>query len=201
MTFAVHDLVRFEVDDIAPENFGDAPAWVATSLRLAPWAVVRRVQPSDGIGVGIRGATRAERYASSVAANVVRERVAPEALCAAAVRADNRFGEAARSLARHAAQAGLAWGPIGSFGFELASGRAVTTSRSDLDIVVRAEGAARAALHAFARAQMAVATRLGAAVDVELAFACGGIALPEFADRPARVLAKTPHGPQLVPCP
>jgi phosphoribosyl-dephospho-CoA transferase len=33
----------------------------------------------------------------------------------------------------------LPWGPIGSVGFEIASGREVTTEVSDLDIAIRAQ--------------------------------------------------------------
>ena len=50
-----HDLLRLSQPlDAVPE---DAPAWVATALRAAPWVVVRRAAASESqVAVGARAA-------------------------------------------------------------------------------------------------------------------------------------------------
>jgi phosphoribosyl-dephospho-CoA transferase len=61
-----HDLLH-----LAPgtPDFSDAPAWVAASLKRAPFVVVRRAVSVNGlIAVGIRGSTRSERLAPGLIA-------------------------------------------------------------------------------------------------------------------------------------
>ncbi|WP_269750733.1 phosphoribosyl-dephospho-CoA transferase MdcG domain-containing protein [Candidatus Burkholderia verschuerenii] len=55
-----HDLARL-ADDTTP--FADAPSWVADALTRAPFVVARRApRIGHSIAVGIRGATRSERF-------------------------------------------------------------------------------------------------------------------------------------------
>jgi phosphoribosyl-dephospho-CoA transferase len=74
-----HDLLRLAQPlDAVPE---DAPAWVATALRAAPWAVVRRAAASEGqVAVGVRGTARAQRFAMQIPETAVTEVLSPEAL-------------------------------------------------------------------------------------------------------------------------
>jgi phosphoribosyl-dephospho-CoA transferase len=73
------DLLRLAQPlDAVPE---DAPAWVATALRAAPWAVVRRAAASEGqVAVGARGTARAQRFAMQIPETAVTEVLSPEAL-------------------------------------------------------------------------------------------------------------------------
>ena len=89
---------------------------------------------------------------------------------------------------------GLAWGPTGSVGFELATGVAAAGTASDLDVVVRApepwplESAREIADHL---------NRLPTCVDAQLDTPAGAVMLTEYA-RGERVLLRTPDGPRLT---
>jgi phosphoribosyl-dephospho-CoA transferase len=89
---------------------------------------------------------------------------------------------------------GLAWGPTGSAGFELATGDAVAGPASDLDLVVRAPEP-----WSLDRARELVEdlTRLPVRIDTQLDAPTGAVALAEYA-RGGRVLLRTPDGPKLV---
>jgi phosphoribosyl-dephospho-CoA transferase len=89
---------------------------------------------------------------------------------------------------------GLAWGPTGSVGFELATGAAVAGPASDLDVVVRApEPWSRARTRELAEDL----ARLPVRVDTQLDTPTGAVALTEYA-RGGQVLLRTPDGPRLV---
>jgi phosphoribosyl-dephospho-CoA transferase len=89
---------------------------------------------------------------------------------------------------------GLAWGPTGSIGFELATGVAVAGPASDLDVVVRAP---EPWFLAQARELVADLARLPVRVDTQLDTPTGAVVLGEYA-RGGRVLLRTPDGPKLV---
>jgi phosphoribosyl-dephospho-CoA transferase len=89
---------------------------------------------------------------------------------------------------------GLAWGPTGSVGFELATGVAAASTDSDLDVVVRAPeplplGNAREIADHL--------NRLPTCVDAQLDTPAGAVMLSEYA-RGDRVLLRTPDGPRLT---
>jgi phosphoribosyl-dephospho-CoA transferase len=180
---------------------GAVPAWTRESLARAPWVVVRRARtPAGLIPVGVRGRARGERFAAWLVPDAVAARVTPEDLAAArgwrgmprtrwagSLRALDAVDEMFASL-------GLAWGPTGSVGFELATGVAAAGAASDLDVVVRApepwplENAREIADYL---------NRLPARVDAQLDAPAGAVALDEYA-RGRRVLLRTPDGPRLI---
>jgi phosphoribosyl-dephospho-CoA transferase len=133
----VHDLLRI---DHASLNSGCAaePSWVRQAMLDCPWVVVRRSQTaSDFVAVGVRGESRSERWAASCEKTMVREIARPEELRRTS--SDVRRTPALRSLQEMSerwADLALPWGPGGSVGFELASGRKVTNEASDLDLVI-----------------------------------------------------------------
>jgi len=92
------------------------------------------------------------------------------------------------------ASLGLAWGPTGSVGFELATGVAAADTTSDLDVVVRApepwplENVREIADYL---------NQLPARVDAQLDAPAGAVTLDEYA-RGGRVLLRTPDGPRLT---
>ncbi len=195
-----HDLLRL-ADGAGIHYEGPDPAWVPASLARAPWVVVRRARTTNElIPVGVRGSTRPERLAAFLAPTAVAARVSPEGLAAArgwrhAFRA--RWPGAVRVLDavdQLFASLGLAWGPTGSVGFELATGVAVAGPASDLDVVVRAPEP-----WSLDRARELVEdlTRLPARIETQLDTPAGAVALAEYA-RGGRVLLRTPDGPKLV---
>ena len=189
-----HDILRLRPHaELIAE---DPPAWVATALRSARWVVVRRAQIQGRlIPVGIRGADRSERFAARIDRDAIAETITPEALAAStAARRQLAPFAALDDVARAAAQAGLVWGPTGSVGFELATGIAVVTAASDLDLVLRpARGHTRDDLAEFQRRVDLLGVRVDATVESD----GDAVALREWLVSPARALIKTPTGPRL----
>jgi phosphoribosyl-dephospho-CoA transferase len=195
-----HDLLRL-ADGAGLSHEESVPAWIPTSLTRAACVVVRRAHaPAGLIPVGVRGRTRAERFAALLALDAVAARVTPEDLVCARgwrnmVRArwirSLRVLDAVDELF---AALGLAWGPTGSVGFELATGVAAASTDSDLDVVVRAPeplplGNAREIADHL--------NRLPTCVDAQLDTPAGAVMLSEYA-RGDRVLLRTPDGPRLT---
>jgi len=180
---------------------GSVPAWVPESLARVPWVVVRRARTQAGlIPVGVRGRARGERFAAWLAPDAVAARVTPEYLADArrwrhvprarrvgSLRVLDAVDELCTSL-------GLAWGPTGSVGFELATGVAAAGAASDLDVVVRAPEPWSLEN---AREIAGDLARLPVRVDVQLDTPGGAVALAEYS-RGGRVLLRTPDGPSLT---
>ena len=92
-------------------------------------------------------------------------------------------------------ESGLAWGPTGSVGFQLASGLPVLRMASDLDLLVRAPaplGAEQLSL------LQALGNGAGCRLDVQIDTGHGGFALAEWLRGGASVLLKTDRGPVLT---
>jgi phosphoribosyl-dephospho-CoA transferase len=87
----------------------------------------------------------------------------------------------------------LPWGPVGSVGFELASGRKVTTEASDLDLVIRA-----AEQIGVEEARFLLDRTLGleAKVDVRVETPVCGFALEEYVSA-TKILLRYPDGVRL----
>lgn len=195
-----HDLLRL-TDPAELRCEGSVPAWMPAALARAPWVVVRRARaPSDIIPVGARGRTRADRLAAFLVSSAVTVRVTPEDLATARgwrhtprVRTIGalRVLDAADELFT---SQGLAWGPTGSVGFELATGVATVDPASDLDVVIRAPEPwplDRARTLADSLAPLPVR------VDAQLETSLGAVSLTEYA-RGGTVLLRTPDGPRLI---
>jgi phosphoribosyl-dephospho-CoA transferase len=176
------------------------PDWVRDVLSAKHPVVVRRGMRSEvSIPVGLRGATRGQRFAAQVDAACVLQAIKPESL----TRAVLSLSEARREMPALAMLRQLqqelsieqVWGPTGSVGFELASGLPVVKPSSDLDIVVRAHapisrGEAQTLLSLFANSLCRS--------DVSLDTPYGGVSLLEWARGDCKVLLKTDTGPRLV---
>ena len=188
-----HDLLRVTGPAALP---ADAPAWAVHALSGTPWVVVRRDRARDGyLPVGVRGATRSERYGTLVAAADVLETAPPETLTDVPGR-DLPAMQALRSLRSLLDDAGLAWGPTGSVGFELATGHPAATSTSDLDLLIRLTDL-RCALPALVSLDVAFDSA-GCRVDCQVETPCGGVAFTELVDGRPEVMVRTDEGPRLV---
>jgi phosphoribosyl-dephospho-CoA transferase len=135
----VHDLLQIHRGSVRSE-FAAEPSWVRQTMLNCPWVVVRRAQSEFGhIAVGVRGDSRSDRWAASCEKSLVREIVRPEELLLRDSDAQRTPAlRALQEMSERWADLALPWGPAGSVGFELASGRKVTTEASDLDLVIRA---------------------------------------------------------------
>ena len=142
-----HYLLRVNATEVILVNDRDdqcAPSWVFRELGKTSLVVVRRgAVTRDRIPVGIRGPERSQRWAALCPPSAIQQIITPTDLL-------KRFG----NNKRFARLAGLSclgslgvdwrwlthscWGPGGSVGFELATGKRTTIPRSDLDIVIYA---------------------------------------------------------------
>lgn len=194
-----HDLLRI-VDAEALACEAAPPAWARASLLRAPLVVVRRAAARGAlVPVGVRGRTRSERLAAWVRAADALGVLSPEDLARARGWRAARGPHAAAldAVERLMAAHGLAWGPVGSVGFELAAGVPCATPESDLDLLVRAPvplGRERA------RALLEALAALPVRADVQLETPSGGVALAEYAAG-GGVALRTGAGPRRVACP
>jgi phosphoribosyl-dephospho-CoA transferase len=195
-----HDLLRL-ADGTGLSHEESVPAWMPTSLARAACVVVRRAHaPAGLIPVGVRGRTRAERFAALLPLDAVAARVTPEDLVCARgwrnmVRARwIRSLQVLDAIDELFAAFGLVWGPTGSVGFELATGVGAASTDSDLDVVVRAPEPLPLGN---AREIADYLNRLPVRVDAQLDAPAGAVTLADYV-RGGRILLRTPDGPILI---
>jgi phosphoribosyl-dephospho-CoA transferase len=213
----IHDLLDIDTERFLEAN-SSVPAWVAKSLRHAPFVVVRRgpISAVQGIAVGVRGPQRNERWPALCHPDLFRSVLTPPMLLTRLVTASPsapasrptppiRVGAipALRTLTLLADRwkaLDFPWGPGGSVGFELATGRPVATPQSDLDIVIYAE---TRMTHDEARVLHESARGLPAAVDIRVETPTCGFSLTEYANAAplAPILLRFAAGTALGPDP
>jgi phosphoribosyl-dephospho-CoA transferase len=136
-----HDLLHLSCLELEQAD-AIKPEWLDAVLKACPWVVVRRaVSHTKQVPVGVRGKERAQRWAGFVNPEQIAQVVSPNQLRESLVESSRRGlrpFHSLRFLGTKAALKGLDWGPGGSAGFELASGRPTVTEASDLDIIIRA---------------------------------------------------------------
>ncbi|MBN3763969.1 malonate decarboxylase holo-ACP synthase [Burkholderia sp. Ac-20365] len=195
-----HDIVRLR----RLESFDNEPVWVRNAFARAPFAVVRRAQAAERwLAIGLRGAARNERYGTWARHDDIEAVFAPEALDSSrleSTRATLPVFVALEALRRDTTCLGsLVWGPTGSVGFELATGKPTATATSDLDLLIRMPNYLS---HDEARRIQVMldehATHADIRIDAQLETPAGGVALAEYASGKARVMARHASGPQLV---
>jgi phosphoribosyl-dephospho-CoA transferase len=193
-----HHLLRVNATEVILANDRDdqcAPSWVFRELGKTSLVVVRRgAVTRDRIPVGIRGPERSQRWAALCPPSAIQQIITPTDL-----------------LKRFARLAGLSWpgiagvdwrwlthscwGPGGSVGFELATGKRTTIPRSDLDIVVYAnEHLSRSD----AQRLLVFTGDLEVAIDIRVETPVCGFSLAEYARSSAKsILLRTSAGPIL----
>lgn len=194
--FFPHDLLFLRL----PDRFDAGGAWPdwldADWLMAAPLVVRREVARGSLVPVGARGSRRNERCKGFVQRGAVTRCVTPEMLARLPLPAGCTLPPllALAELAPRLDALGVAWGPTGGAGFQLASGLAVLRPDSDLDLLVRAPAPLAAALvERLAGLQDTAPCR----IDIQVDTGQGGFALAEYV-RGRGVLLKTAHGPLLV---
>lgn len=179
------------------------PRW-AQAGRLAHAPVVVRREKLDEpalVPVGLRGATRSERFGACIHRDAVLRVVSPEALVRNAAW-QNRVTlqcfaalTALKDLAAQLDTTGLCWGPTGSVGFALATGLPMLHMDSDLDLIVRAPVPLTPAQAANLRT---VLNHASCRVDMQIDTGHGAFSLAEWGNGQGRVLLKTDIGPLLT---
>jgi phosphoribosyl-dephospho-CoA transferase len=195
----VHDLLQIDTHALTADSLPQ-PTWVRETLISCPWVVVRRGQAPDGqTAVGVRGARRSERWAGFCGERLIKKIVRPEELLVMSQSPTHihrtRALKALQEVIERWQGLSLPWGPTGSVGFELASGRQVTTETSDLDLAIRAPHQLNAEK---ARSLWNCVTGLQANVDVRVETPICGFSLEEYVRAcSARLLLRFPDGLRL----
>jgi phosphoribosyl-dephospho-CoA transferase len=192
-----HDLLRLAADpDVLPVG---APFWARASLIQTPWVVVRRATAPQGqVAVGVRGNLRAQRFAMTLPSTAIEQIVTPERLCADGPPEDRELPAfaALRLVRLYLNSTGLRWGPTGSVGFELATGRQTVNADSDLDVILRVADVNASLLQQLSALQEKLSSVAGR-VDCQVEIPAGAVALAEIASPHPRVMVRTKAGPCL----
>ncbi|SEH53043.1 phosphoribosyl-dephospho-CoA transferase [Mycolicibacterium rutilum] len=176
----------------------DAPRWVADSLHETPWVVVRRARCAHGVvPVGVRGATRAQRHALTVALTTIAEVVTPEDLSRREPPARAPAFEALRMVRNHLSASLFRWGPTGSVGFELATGTPTVHPDSDLDLLIRAPVVDPTTMRLLRETHGILADQ-NIRVDCQVETDGGAVALSELCSGSVELMIRTADGPALV---
>jgi phosphoribosyl-dephospho-CoA transferase len=196
MALNPHDLIQVgQVEYLVCE--GPMPAWAVASIRQTPWVVVRRAQERAGwTAVGIRGEGRGQRCAAWLPLDRIQQIVTPYMLANSVGDLPAYIPMPVISTLRSIAPllSGYRWGPTGSLGFQLASGRPVLHAESDLDLLI---STAVHMSHSTADVLLrCLEMKACARIDVQLDTPVGGVSLREYC-RGGRVLVKTTTGPIL----
>jgi phosphoribosyl-dephospho-CoA transferase len=192
----VHDLLRIDRDCFTAGCVAQ-PSWVREWLISCPWVVVRRTQaPVGRLAVGVRGATRSERWGGFCAKSLISKIVRPAELLVLARSSTHILRTPAFRVLQQVIESWrdltLLWGPTGSVGFELATGHQVTTEASDLDVAIRAP---HRIVVEQARSLWDRVTELQTRVDVRVETPECGFSLEEYAcTSSARILLRYPDG-------
>jgi phosphoribosyl-dephospho-CoA transferase len=192
--------------DTAAISFGKSsldlsvPASVRRELEETNFVVVRRgVVTENWVPIGIRGHQRFQRWAAWYPRYAVQEIVKPMDLLTQIDTVNDRDVSPARGALRSLMNAWQSitypWGPAGSVGFEVATGRQTTTTKSDLDVVIYAD---EPLSRRDAQRLLASADDLDVRVDIRVETPMCGFSLTEYATSPTKtILLRTVTGPIL----
>jgi phosphoribosyl-dephospho-CoA transferase len=199
-----HNLLKI---DTAAISFADTrsdqniPLSVLRELDEIQLVVVRRApMTQDLVPIGIRGPERFQRWGAWCSPVGIRRIITPADLLTQLV----TTGDSQATPLRRALQSLMTgwqwfkcpWGPGGSLGFELASGKSTTTSGSDLDIIIYAD---EQFSRTVAQQLIAATNNLEVSVDIRIETPMCGFSLAEYAGSDARkILLRTSAGPVLA---
>jgi len=200
MELNVHDLLNIRGLEAFQEG-APFPDWAKKSILQTPWVVVRRGRLLCGrFPVGIRGKGRGLRFAAWVHPNDIIQIVAPSDLVDPA-RWKTYYPasqppplKSMLSIKTLMHDKGVRWGPVGSLGFELATGAPTLDTDSDLDLVIDAP--VPIAVEAARSLLLEMETLSCVRLDVQMLTPTGGVALKEYCIK-ENVMVKTALAPVL----
>jgi phosphoribosyl-dephospho-CoA transferase len=195
----VHDLLMLKSGSVSSADVVK-PDWVTSPPTPNLWVVVRRGGALNGlVAVGIRGINRHERWGGFADLADVSERIRPSQL---SVHMACRTRIALPALAalvwleEQLDKGELDWGPVGSVGFELATGKQVASATSDLDLALFAP---TRFTRDTARDLWSLMSATPAKVDVRVETPYCGFSLEEYArEGTEQVLVRLPASRKLA---
>jgi phosphoribosyl-dephospho-CoA transferase len=195
-----HDLVALRRPAALDGTVVRVPDWVAPALRRTLTVVVRRApRGDDRVPVGVRGSRRDQRHGTWVRHADIARTTTPEHLAARLAGGAPRPPLVAALLTDLARElADLAWGPVGSVGFELATGVPAVRPTSDVDLLVRGHAPDAHDWGALAELLVRLGDVHGRRLDCQVDTGLGGVHLDDLAGAAPEVLLRTDAGPLLV---
>ena len=192
-----HDLLEIDCkSDLI--SYSPLPDWVGISLAKAPYVVVRRVRAEEGlVAVGVRGPKRNERFAAFLPVERIVRRITPEQLAQ-----ERKWNNYSKEIFRHLEEVSnlmnkymLTWGPTGSIGFELTSGKETVTKKSDIDLIIRTSKEFSKEFFQELESELKI---IPAQLDVQVEITEGAFSLHEYAaSQEKKILLRTMDGPML----
>ncbi|MFZ4199268.1 malonate decarboxylase holo-ACP synthase [Lysinibacillus sp. NPDC056220] len=196
MEINVHDILKFT--DIHQLNDHTAiPAWVTRSIESTSYGVVRRAPIMNQlVPIGLRGNARHERFGTSINQQYILDITTP---CSLITRLDffknNRFYSLLKEIRYKFDSYKIKWGPTGSVGFELATGIQVTTTTSDLDLLICLEVIDEKLLHEISNLLVSSHITIDAQIEIP---GLGAFLLNDYVENKERgFIIRTLYGPQL----
>ncbi|MFC6645494.1 malonate decarboxylase holo-ACP synthase [Granulicella cerasi] len=192
----IHDLLQpAAASCVTAENAADQEA-INHWLEWAPLVVVRRPGLMQGrIAVGVRGKQRSERYAAWLGLADIEAVHRPQDLRCEDHDPTMPALIALQRLQQRWKELPYAWGPVGSVGFALASGRSTLHAASDLDLLLRLDVPPPNAVWA---KLLNDTEDLPCNVDVQVQAPQGSVALAELAANSRKFLLRANEGVRLV---
>ena len=198
-----HYLLKIDTAAIsfANSSFSESlPASVRRELEETNFVVVRRGMVTENwVPIGIRGPQRFQRWAAWYPRYAIQEIVKPMDLLVQIDTVNDRKALPARRALRSLMKAWQSltypWGPAGSLGFEVATGKQTTTMQSDLDVVIYAD---EPLSRRDAQRLLTSSDDLEVKVDIRIETPTCGFSLAEYATSPTKtILLRTNAGPVL----
>ena len=196
-----HYLLKIDTGAISFGNRSfqeSVPASVRRELEDTNFVVVRRGMVTENwVPIGIRGPQRSQRWAAWYPRYAIQGIVKPMDLLTQVdtLNAVSPTRRGLRSLMNAWQSLTYPWGPAGSLGFEVATGKPTTTPRSDLDIVIYADDPLS---RRDAQRLLTAAANLEVKIDIRIETPICGFSLTEYATSPTKtILLRTVAGPIL----
>ena len=196
-----HYLLKIDTGAICCGNSSfdvSVPASVRRELEETNFVVVRRGLITESwVPIGIRGRERSQRWAAWYPGYAIQEIVKPMDLLTkvSAVNDQPPVRRALQTLMKAWKWLTYPWGPAGSLGFEVATGKQTTTMQSDLDVVIYADDPIS---RRDAQRLLASADDLEVRLDIRIETPTCGFSLTEYATSPTKtILLRTCSGPIL----
>jgi phosphoribosyl-dephospho-CoA transferase len=196
-----HYLLKIDTASISCGNHSfdvSVPASVRQELEETNFVVVRRgVITENWVPIGIRGRERAQRWAAWYPRYAIQEIIKPMDLLSQVNTVNDQppVRRGLRTLMKAWKWLTYPWGPAGSLGFEVATGKPTTTPQSDLDVVIYADAPLS---RRDAQRLLTSADDLEVEIDIRVETPTCGFSLTEYATSPTKtILLRTASGPLL----
>lgn len=194
--YNIHDFIFFkESKDLEYE--GILPTWVKQKVARYPVAVVRRDVITDKIAIGIRGDTKAQKFAAYITPDKITKYLSSVDVLKLVKNHNSNVDlwKAISEIRSYLDKKNLNWGLSGSAAYELVTGIPTVTKNSDIDLIAFKQ---EKLSQVEAKSLLAYLNSFGLHADVQIMRGSAGFSLEEYAkSKNNEVLIKSNKGPYL----